>query len=82
MGTSRHLKRAACLIASQLPDDEGEAMRVLDYARGIVSHLKEERGGAQDGPSQLSQTDQRDQVVVQLDARASRIGFLSKANPE
>lgn len=35
----QRLKRAACLIASQLPEDSAEALRVLDYAKDIIHHL-------------------------------------------
>lgn len=33
-------KRAACLIASQLPEDAHEAMMVLEYAADIIRHLQ------------------------------------------
>lgn len=34
-----HLKRMACQIAAQLPDDAEEAVRVMDYVREIVANL-------------------------------------------
>lgn len=34
-----HLKRAACHIASQLPDDSREALVVLNFAREIICNL-------------------------------------------
>jgi len=33
------LKRAACIIASQLPDDRAEALVVLGYAQDILMNL-------------------------------------------
>lgn len=34
-----HLKRMACQIAAQLPDDADEAVLVLDYVKEIVANL-------------------------------------------
>jgi hypothetical protein len=34
-----YLKRAACTIASQLPDDRRDALSVLNYAREILLNL-------------------------------------------
>jgi hypothetical protein len=33
----RHLKRMAVQIASQLPEDESEALAVLDYTRELLT---------------------------------------------
>lgn len=45
-----HLKRMACQIAAQMPDDFNEAMLVLGYTRDILCNLgrawAEERGTA------------------------------------
>ena len=35
----RALKRLACQLASQLPEETEEALRVLDYTRSIISAL-------------------------------------------
>ena len=34
-----HLRRMACQIAAQLPDDRGECLRILSYVHQIVDHL-------------------------------------------
>lgn len=41
-GDDGHLKRIACQICTQLPDDKGEALKVLRYVRQIVFCLGEE----------------------------------------
>jgi hypothetical protein len=33
----RHLKRMAVQIASQLPEDESEALAILDYTRELLT---------------------------------------------
>jgi len=38
-GNTEFLKRAACVIASQLPEGQEDALRVLDYAREILLNL-------------------------------------------
>lgn len=44
-------KRAACLIASQLPEDAHEAMMVLEYAADIVRHLQAQTSAVANPPS-------------------------------
>lgn len=44
------LKRQAIQVAMQLPDDKAEALRVLDYARSLVTDFLSEdsdRAGAE-----------------------------------
>lgn len=44
------LKRQAIQVAMQLPDDKAEALRVLDYARSLVTDFlseESERGAAE-----------------------------------
>lgn len=36
-----HLKRLALQIAAQLPENDAEALQVLEIARGLVRHLSE-----------------------------------------
>lgn len=48
-----HLRRMACQIAAQLPDDREECLRVLRYVEDIVTHLG--RGwGTDEGPLKRS----------------------------
>ena len=44
MGSNREagLKRLACQLVAQLPDERGDALAALEYARGIVDHLSGE----------------------------------------
>lgn len=53
MGNERlaGLKRIACQLVAQLPDDRTEAIEVLGLARGIVDHLS----GAQAPPARVIQ---------------------------
>ncbi|EKF17094.1 hypothetical protein NA2_20028 [Nitratireductor pacificus pht-3B] len=42
MQTDPHIKRVACQIYTQLPDDKREALQVLGYVRQILFCLGEE----------------------------------------
>jgi hypothetical protein len=51
-GTERWLKREAVQIVAQLPDDQAQALRVLEYARRLVVGFLAEHphaGGREDG---------------------------------
>lgn len=74
----QRLKRAACLIASQLPEDVGEALRVLDYARGIIRHLAPETADVI--PLSFA-PGQRYPAVVREDGREVLIDFPDIASP-
>lgn len=50
-GNLEFLKRAACTIASQLPDERCDALTVLNYAREIVLNL----GKSWEAPSVMSE---------------------------
>lgn len=39
LGKNEALKRSACAIAAQLPEDKRDALCVLNYAREIVANL-------------------------------------------
>lgn len=41
MSGTDHLRRLAMQIAAQLPEDDGEAVYVLDLTRELVRHLSE-----------------------------------------
>lgn len=45
MATDEFLKRAACSIVAQLPDDAEDAIAVLNYAREILLNLGSEGWG-------------------------------------
>lgn len=75
------LKRAACLIASQLPDDEKEALRVLDYAGGIVRHLKDDKAGGGRAVILFSPGVPRGPVSGPKDDREVQTYSPGKANP-
>ncbi len=71
-------KRAACLIASQLPEDAHEAMMVLEYAADIIRHLQNHTSVALSpfsiaGPTGL--------VIVPRGEPANRNDCRGKANP-
>jgi hypothetical protein len=69
-------KRAACLIASQLPDDDNEAMMVLRYAADIVRHLQADTEAA----NQLSTAARKGLAIAPEDAPANLNDFRDRAN--
>lgn len=71
-------KRAACLIASQLPEDAVEAMRVLEYAADIIRHLHKDQIGAVSRPVPVVRTGLG---LAPVSARANLICFPGIANP-
>lgn len=73
------LKRAACLIASQLPDNAADALKVLEYARGIVRHLETMPGTG--GAAIIQLAARTGPVALPEDDPADPSGFLDKANP-
>lgn len=78
MQDEQSLKRAACLIASQLPDDAADALKVLAYATGVVRHLQTA------GPGEvipLSTVARTSPATWREDAPAGRIGSRGIANP-
>lgn len=75
----RRLKRAACLIASQLPEDQGEAVRVLHYARRIVEQLAEEKPPGEVIP--LSSQAQRYLAVVREGEQEDQTDYPYIASP-
>jgi len=77
--TEQRLKRAACLIASQLPEDQGEAMRVLHYTQCIIKQLAEEKPPGTVIP--LAQQGQRYLAIVREDGREAPNDFQDTANP-
>lgn len=74
------LKRAACLIASQLPDNTADALKVLEYARGIVRHLDEAPGAGCAAVIQFA-VPRISQGALPGDDPADRTGFRGRANP-
>lgn len=77
------LKRTACQIAAQLPDDRAEALQVLGYVREIVMNL----GGGW-GPAVVPQpiqlfdpSAQKDRAVSPADGPAVPSARLDRANP-
>ena len=48
-----HMKRMACQIAAQLPDDPEEALGVLNYVKEIVLNLGGGWGGVRPTSAQL-----------------------------
>lgn len=73
----QRLKRAACLIASQLPEDLGEALKVLEYAKGIIRHLAPDT--AEIIP--LSHLDRRYPAIVRADVPEDLIDYPDRASP-
>ena len=80
MRADEGLKRSACLIASQLPEDYAEALRVLEYAKGIVMHLAATKA-AGDAASQPSTLQPRHLAIVRADGREARSDYQDRANP-
>ena len=80
MSDDNGLKRAACLIASQLPDNEMDAMRVLDLARGIIEHLNDV--GAPAGAEVIRFSPVRiSPAAAPTGGQVVRIDFPGKASP-
>lgn len=79
--TDGGLKRAACLIASQLPENEDEAMRVLDYAKGIVRHLKSDRIPSSSAVIPFSPSLLKGRAVAPEGGPEARTYSPGKANP-
>lgn len=75
----RRLKRAACLIASQLPEDQGEAIRVLHYAQRIVEQLAAEKPPGVVIP--LSSQTPRYLAVVREGEPEDQTDYPYRANP-
>ena len=80
MNEEQCLKRAACLIASQLPEDSAAAMKVLDYAKGIVRHLDSSSAAGTGAVIPLSWP-RTGLAVVQADDQAGLNGCQGKASP-
>lgn len=55
VGDERELRRHAIQIAVQLPEDEIEALMILDYAAELVRGFIEGRGTRADPPMLYSQ---------------------------
>jgi hypothetical protein len=51
-----HLRFQAVVIASQLPDNRAEALRVLDYARHMVAEFWDGSSGISDNGSGINET--------------------------
>jgi hypothetical protein len=51
-----HLRFQAVVIASQLPDNRAEALRVLDYARHMVAEFWDDSCGISDNASGINET--------------------------
>lgn len=77
-----HMKRMACQIAAQLPDDQREALAVLDYVREIVENL----GGGWRQPEPIRKTpalyviQRTSQEAAQAGAPEVLIGPQDKSN--
>ena len=80
MSDDNGLKRAACLIASQLPDDETDALRVLDIARGIIKHLNDVGTPAGAGVIRFLPV-RTGPAIVPISGQVVRIDFPGKASP-
>jgi hypothetical protein len=51
-----HLRSEAVVIASQLPDNRAEALRVIDYARHMVVGFWDDASGVSDNIQRVSGT--------------------------
>lgn len=76
-----HLKRLACQIYTQLPEDKREAMHVLRYVRQLVFCLGEEWETVS-RTSVVLFPDQRDQEGRPAAWRAAQSGPQDKSSPE
>lgn len=72
-------QRAACLIASQLPEDVHEAMMVLEYAADIIRHLQNQKGAV---ASRLSTAAPTGLAIVPKGGPANQNGSQDRASPE
>lgn len=73
--SSAYLKRLACTVAAQMPDDREEAFAVLRYVREILLNLGEEGWSSPSisAPTLLRQpTDRAKLQVVDQGARPAR----------
>lgn len=77
--TQRQLKRAACLLAAQLPDDPEEAMIVLTIAMDLVRHLAADPGQIATMPCGLPA--RKGLAIVQEDGRVVPAGSRGIASP-
>lgn len=78
MQDEQSLKRAACLIASQLPEDAADALKVLAYATSVVRHLQAT------GPGEvipLATVARISPATWREDAPGARIGSRGIASP-
>jgi len=81
--TDPHIKRMACQIYTQLPEDKREALQVLRYVRQIIFCLGEEwEAVARSAPILPFPQDGKGQAGSLKVVPAGRSDFQDKANQE
>lgn len=83
MQSDPHIKRLACQIYTQLPDDKREALQVLRYVRQVIFCLGEDwETVTRSAPILPFPSDQTGQVGFPRAVPEGRIGPRDRSNPE
>lgn len=83
MQTDPHLKRIACQIYTQLPEDKREAMQVLGYVRQIIFCLGEEwEAVSRSAPILQFSQERRDRAASLKAVRVGQIDPQDISSPE
>lgn len=77
--SSGHIKRLACQIAAQMPDDEDEALEVLRLVREVVMNLDGGWGEVRSTPTRLYAINPAASQATETEGQPAR---RYKANPE
>lgn len=81
VGNDAYLKRLACQIFTQLPENEADALKALRYARIIVENLHVEwKSAVGDNVTQLPSS-RRDREASRAVLREVSLDALDTANP-
>lgn len=81
--TDPHLKRLACQIYTQLPEDKREALQVLKFVRQIIFCLGEDwEAVSRSTPILPFQQGQKGQATFPTVVQGGRTGPQDKSSPE